>query len=211
MKKLFLSVVLSLAVFSLSLADNFAFKYKGKIVADGETVDFEAQYDILKGQMVCATYGTLSLANLSGTAQTYDCRFQVNDNSFDGSGMQICLGGTCRKFTDAISFSFSSENASEATLIDVHPGAYGSMLTTLTATSGGETHTVRIRFTYTDPTGVDNVASTPGLVDIYSMDGVLLHKAVSLENVTGLKGLYIVKEHDAHKGIRSRKVIFGDN
>lgn len=202
MKKIILTCLAALMSFGAVNAQTFEFLYNGESLKDNATVEFAAHENIF-GEMICETTNVLSLKKLTDGEQTFNVNWQITEDTFKRSTTQICLGGNCYGVQgDSFSYSFTTKKETEPSLLDAIATTYGTMKSVLTVSKGNEKHVVNVLFTNYDPAGISNVEKSASEIDVYTMDGRLVKKSVDRNNLTGLKGVYIIKDNNS-----SRKIV----
>lgn len=157
MKRYLLMMVTAL-VFGVTAASaqKFEFQYHGQSVADGGTVTITAvEDDYGFGELCCATNPSsnpnngLILKLLDGTTGSGNATLTIEHNALDAK-LQWCMGKECVLMTNKTTLdkAFSTTNGIVQVQFDADDiKSQGSLLATLTATVGGETHSVKIKFT----------------------------------------------------------------
>lgn len=199
MKKIFTSVLFAMCAFVGLSAQSFEFRMNGEKVADGATVTFSGSKHIIKPQYEYKTKDILSLNNLTASDLNYSAEIEVMENTMNGYDIQICMGGQCQNVTGT-TFKYDSPeplpaNGSTGTLFDAYSKqTTGHMLTKLTVTANGESHNVIVRFEYSDPSGIDEIRNSGGVVDVYNVAGNLVKSSYDVDRVKSLPhGLYIIR------------------
>lgn len=193
MRKILFTFVCLAIVAVGAQAQKLGFVNKDGVVDDGSTVVCEAQENPILEIVRCAT-GSLALKNY--TTEDISCTVTVSliDNTI-GVMPQICMGGQCSPIT-AWPFTRSficSASKSVLAQYDADPQNYGELNSKMTVTGGGETHTVYIKFVYSDPAGISSI-QTACLYDVFDMSGHLLLEKVDGKTLSSSKrGLYIVR------------------
>lgn len=148
-------MLLNIYSFMCLSAQTFEFRMNGEKVEEGATVTFNGTKHIIKPQYEYKTKDILSLHNLTANDIKYSAEIVVLENTMEAFGVQICMGGQCNVF-DGNTFKFVAiealpANGNAATLFDASSKlTSGHMLTKLTVTAGLESHSVMIRFEYSD-------------------------------------------------------------
>ena len=190
-KTVFVLLMLASAVLDAQ-AQKLGFVNGDDIVADDSTIVLPLTTDILgkmfnTGELAVKNYTT---GNLSCTA-----RMRLLENSAGGTA-QICMGDGCRPISSwPFSFTFSLMASTPSLLLYeiLRPG-YGTVMTEFTVEGDGETHTVYIKFSNPDPTGIDNTAMSDGKCTVYDLQGNVVAGNVAANEIPTLKqGLYIVR------------------
>ena len=173
-KKLLVFAVGLLFTAQAMLAQTFEFRYHGESLADGATVTIEAEEDEWGfGEMGCYTNPSsdpnngLILKLLSGNPAEGTANLVIEENTLNPSRLLWCMGGNCMNLgsNTNITKTFSFNNGICLTQFDAEDiQSEGSLLATLTATIGSETHTVKIKFTYGAQGGVTGDVNGDGSV-----------------------------------------------
>ncbi len=193
MKKILLTSLFMAVATIGAQAQKLGFINKDGVVADGSTVVCEAQENPVLEIVRCAT-GSLALTNY--TTEDISCTVTVSliDNTI-GVMPEICMGGSCAQikswpFTRTFTCSASKQVLAQ---YDADPQSYGELNSKMTVTGGGETHTVYIKFVYSDPAGISSV-QTDRRYDVFDMSGHLVLENVDGKTLSSSKhGLYIVR------------------
>ena len=161
MKRLLLIATLLLVMMPAVKAQSFEFRYHGQPLADGATVTIEAEEDEWGfGEMCCYTnpssdpYNGLILKLLSGNTAQGNATVTIDENTFNPSRILWCMGGSCMTFGNNTSLNkdFTTTDGRCQVQFDAEDiQSEGHLLATLTATIGGETHTVKIFFAHNEP------------------------------------------------------------
>lgn len=200
MRKIYL-----IALFALvSLCNGFAQKLQitngEEVLSEGETVVFPAMKNPFFGRFECNA-SAIGVKNLSSESISCTTTYYHESGDMTYSGMQTCQGGLCSNF-DYFPYTKSySVNAGENSSLQYEftPKKYGELTVRVVVNGGDESHTVYLKFVYSDPTGIEDikVASTKSY-DVYDMNGRCLSSNV--ENLNSLtKGLYIVRDNSNGK------------
>ena len=199
MKKIFTSIIFATCALLGLNAQSFEFRMNGEKVADGATVTFSGSKHIIKPQYEYKTKDILSLHNLTSSDIKYTAEIEVMENTMNAYDIQICMGGQCNVFNGS-TFKYEATealpaNGSAATLFDAYSKqTTGHMLTKLTVSAGLESHSVIIKFEYSDPAGIDEIRNNGGLVDVYNVAGNLVKSNYNVERINTLShGLYIIR------------------
>ena len=196
MRKIYL-----IALFALvSLCNGFAQKLQitngEEVLSEGETVVFPAMKNPFLGRFECNA-SAIGVKNLSSESISCTTTYYHESGDMTYSGMQACQGGSCSNF-DYFPYTKSySVNAGEKSSLkyEFTPTKYGELTVRVVVNGGAESHTVYLKFVYSDPTGIDDIksASTKSY-NVYDMNGRCLSSNV--ENLNSLtKGLYIVRDN----------------
>ena len=155
-KKVFSIAILLIVSVPAVLAQSFEFRYHGESLADGTTVTIVAEEDEWGfGEMSCYTNPSfnpnngLILTHLSGNTVEGSATMTIDENTLNPSRILWCMGGNCVSFgsNTTITKPFYMNNGLCLVQFDAEDiQSEGHLLATLTATIGGETHTVRIKF-----------------------------------------------------------------
>ena len=158
MKRLLLIATLLLVMMPAVKAQSFEFRYHGQPLADGAAVTIEAEEDEWGfGEMCCYTNPSsdpdngLILKLLSGNTAQGTATVTIDENTFNPSRILWCMGGNCMTFGSNTSLNkdFTVKEGRCQVQFDAEDiQSEGHLLATLTATIGGETHTVKIKFTH---------------------------------------------------------------
>ena len=161
MKRLLLIATLLLVMMPAVKAQSFEFRYHGQPLADGATVTIEAEKDEWGfGEMCCYTNPSsdpdngLILKLLSGNTAQGTATVTIDENTFNPSRILWCMGGNCMTFGSNTSLNkdFTVKEGRCQVQFDAEDiQSEGHLLATLTATIGGETHTVKIFFAHNEP------------------------------------------------------------
>ena len=157
-KLLSLAAILLVSVPAL-VAQTFEFRYHGESLADGATVTIQAEEDEWGFGWSCYTNPSYDANNglvlkllSSSQAQVSVATLTINENTLNPTVLSWCMGGNCMYFGNKTSLTkedFSVNNGSENVQFDAENiQSEGYLFATLTATIGGETHMVNIKFTY---------------------------------------------------------------
>ncbi len=192
MKKILLTFLFMAVATIGAQAQKLGFVNKDGVVADGSTVVCNAGYNIF-GLFCCET-GSLALKNYTDDNISCVVTVECIDNTM-GNMPEICMGGSCEgikawPFERAFTCSASKSVIAQ---YEIAPSAYGELNSLMTVTGGGETHTVYIKFVYSDPAGISSI-QTACLYDVFDMSGHLLLEKVDGKTLSSSKrGLYIVR------------------
>ena len=155
-KLLAIAIVFSLSAAAM-MAQTFEFRYHGQSLAEGATVTIAAEEDEWGGgEMACYTNPSsdpgngLILKLLTGNTAQGSATITINENNFNPQRILWCMGGNCMPFgsNTSITKTFTVEDGICLVQFDAENiQSEGHLLATLTATIGGETHTVKIKFT----------------------------------------------------------------
>lgn len=203
MKKIFTSILFATCALLGLNAQSFEFRMNGEKVADGATVTgFSCKKHIVKQQWTHVTEDILSLYNLTDNAIKYTVELRFYDNTMNASSYQVCMGGQCQdisKFVDGY-IKYDAQDplpakGSTGTLIDaITTQTDGHIFAQLTVSAGLESHSVIIKFEYSDPAGIDEIRNNGGLVDVYNVAGNLVKSNYNVERINTLShGLYIIR------------------
>ena len=196
-RKLLMTAVALLLTVTAAQAQTFVFRYHCEDIPDGGMVTIPAVEDEFGfGELWCETNPSsnpnqgLMLKLLStGTKVDGEATLDIDYNTLNPSTLKWCMGGDCsmmigkttltKDFTvkDSVQVQFDAENCQ----------ATGYLLATLTATIGGETHTVQIQFTNGESAGLKPIDNGQLIMDnvYYDLSGR------RVENPT--KGVYILR------------------
>ncbi len=204
MKKILLTFAcMALAAVGVQ-AQKLGFTNKDGVVADGSTVVCPAGYNLF-GLFCCET-GSLALKNYTDEDITCSVTVQLVDNTI-GSMPEICMGGNCVAITSWPFQRTFTCSASKSVLAQYEVAAtnYGELNSLMTVTGGGETHSVYIKFSNPDLTGISSI-QTECLYDVFDMSGQLLLEGVDGKTLSSSRrGYYIVRSH--RDGKRHKVVI----
>lgn len=193
MKKVLLTLVFMAMATIGAHSQKLGFTTKDGAVADGSTVVCTAAYNLF-GLFCCET-GSLALKNYTTDDITCSVTVQLVDNTI-GSMPEICMGGNCASITAwpfQRTFTCSASKPVHA-LYEVAATNYGELNSIMTVTGGGEKHTIYIKFSNPDPTGIDNAAMSDGKCTVYDLHGNVVAGNVAANGISTLKqGLYIVR------------------
>lgn len=180
-------------------AQKLGFTNKDGVVADGSTVVCTPAYNLF-GLLCCET-GSLALKNYTDDNISCTVKVQLIDNTI-GSMPEICMGGNCASITSWPFTRTFTCSASKSVLAqyDVAATNYGELNSIMTVTGGGETHTIYIKFSNPDPTGIDNTAMSDGKCSVYDLQGNVVADNVAANGFSTLKqGLYIVRSSNTRQ------------
>ncbi len=178
-------------------AQKLGFTNKDGVVADGSTVVCPAGYNLF-GLFCCET-GSLALKNYTDEDITCSVTVQLVDNTI-GSMPEICMGGACAPITAWPFERTFTCSASKSVLAQYEVAAtnYGELNSLMTVIGGGETHSVYIKFSNPDLTGIDDAVKTDGKCSVYDLQGNVVAVNIAASEVMSLsRGLYIVRSADA--------------
>ena len=157
-KHLLLTLTMLLLTATMATAQSFEFQYHGNSIADGGTVTIAAVPDDFGfGEYWCETNPSsdpnngLMLKLLSGTTATGSATMNIERNTLNPQTLKWCMGGECMLFNKKTTLdkTFTISGGSVQAQFDAENcQSEGDLLATLSATIGGETHTVKILFTY---------------------------------------------------------------
>lgn len=195
----FFNCILSLTLGSLAMqthAQKLGFVNGAETVADGSTVVCEALDNPFSGKM-CSS-GALALQNYSTADIECTVTLSLQDNTLNTTNAaEICMGGSCVPVrTWPFSRTFTA-GAGKAVLAQYEAAAkqYGVMNSTLTVTGAGETHTVKLKFVYSDPSGIEAVMASGTSYDVFSLTGKCVARSVFTDNISSLsKGVYLLRD-----------------
>lgn len=159
MKRLLLIATLLLVMMPAVKAQSFEFRYHGQPLADGATLTIAAEEDPFGfGEMWCETNPSdnptegLMLVLLSGSSAQGSATLTINENTLDASVLSWCMGGACVPFGNntILEKNFTVQNGAMQVQFDAQniQADNSHLLATLVTTIGGETHTVKIKFTH---------------------------------------------------------------
>lgn len=188
MIKNLLTLVVFLMVAAPSvLAQTFEFRYHGESLADGATVTIASQEDEWGfGEMGCYTNPSsdpnngLVLKILSGNQNQGNATMTIEENTLNPSRILWCMGGSCMPFgsNTSLTKAFTVNDGICQVQFDAEDiQNEGTLLATLVATMGSETHTVKIKFTNGGQTAIPGDVNGDGYVtsaDITALYDVLL-------------------------------------
>lgn len=201
MKKI-LTLTAFLATTLTSLAQGFVFQHKGETLADGETVIIAAEEDWF-GDLSCETNNVMNpadglvLKSLVAMPVTVSATLGIVYNDLAPQNLQWCMGGECTiiqgqtTLTKSFMLAGSQQVQFDATGIQNE----GTLLATLKATYGLETHQVNILFVNGDIDAIDlpKASASNGLTacDLHG------------RQLKGLPrgGIYIVTEGGKHRKV----------
>ena len=157
-----LSVSCEISVTTESVMTNtFEFCFHGESLAEGATVTIAAEEDEWGfGEMCCYTNPNsdpengLILKLLTGNTAQGSATITINENNSNPERILWSMGGNCMIFgsNTSITKEFTTGNGICLVQFDAENiQSEGHLLATLTATIGGETHTVNIKFTNGEP------------------------------------------------------------
>lgn len=179
-------------------AQKLGFVNGDDIVADDSTIVLPLTVDVL-GKMF--TTGDLAVKNYSTGNVSCSARMRLLENSAGGTA-QICMGDGCR-FISSWPFSFTFNligNKSSLLLYEILRPGYGTVLTEFTVEGDGEKHTIYIKFSNPDPTGIDNTAMSDDKYSVYDLQGNVVADNVAASGISTLKqGLYIVRSFNTRQ------------
>ena len=154
MKHLLTVAVIWLLSMPTVLANSFEFRYHGESLADGAMVTIAAEENDFE-ELACETNPSddpnngLILQLISGTNAQGSITLTILENTLDAS-LQWCVGTSCMPFngktTETKDFNITN-GVLQAHFDALNIQNEGHLLATLTATIGGETHSVKIKFT----------------------------------------------------------------
>lgn len=205
MKKTVFALLLLASAVLNAQAQKLGFTNKDGVVADGSTVVCLPAYNLF--DLFCCETGSLALKNY--TSDNISCTVTVSliDNTI-GSNPEICMGGNCtpiREWPFTRTFT-CTPSKSVIAQYEVAATNYGELNSIMTVTGGGETHTIYIKFSNPDPTGIDNAEATDGKCSVYDLQGNVVADNVNANTVASLrKGLYIVRSANS-KQVRKKIV-----
>lgn len=177
MKKILTSFTL-LCFLTTLYAQDCAFQFQGKELADGSEVTIYASEDPLFGDLICDTNPVDDAANglflLNKTSKALTCSATINiqTNTMNGSDIQWCMGSDCVPVTSTSlskNFTLPASNKMMAKF-DCLPTKEGEMITKLSVRASGKTYTVTIRFVNA-PTHISDASTTVVPVAYYTLDG----------------------------------------
>ena len=174
------AAVLAFAAVASAAAQTSYFSYEGKRLANGATVTIEAVVTDpdWPDELECATNPVGAGMNglLFNSAGTGKATLNISKNTMKPYRIQWCMGGTCQVVSGT-----SMTKDLKAGVIPVEYDAtldedskYGVMEATITAKVGSETVSVKVIFTYTDPTlaPVSTAAiQQPVVLEYFTLDG----------------------------------------
>ena len=185
---LLLTAALAYGTAASAMAQSAYFSYQGKKLANGATVTIEAEDDGWGG-MACETNPAANAMNgllfVNATAQAISgkANLTITKNTLKPYQIQWCMGGTCQLVK---ANTFDKEYAVPAkgsipvqydAILDEDDLRYGEMESTISTKVGGETVTVNIVFTYTDPANVAALGSQkPVALEYFTLDGRSCHQ-----------------------------------
>lgn len=156
LKKLLSIATLLLISMPVLMAQSFEFRYQGQSLVDGATVTISAEEDEWGfGEMCCYTNPSsnpnngLILQMLSGVATQGSATLVIEENTLNPSRLLWCMGSTCVNLGSNTTYSkpFTPEDGICMVQFDAEDiQSEGHLLATLSATMGGETHIVKIKF-----------------------------------------------------------------
>lgn len=192
----------------VALAQNFDFKYQGKVVEDGATVTIPAEEDMF-GELSCETNPSANPGNglvlvaksgtVSGTA-----RMEIIEHTFKAATVQWCMGGSCQLMNSQTQLEKTFSGASVPVQFDAYTiSQEGYLLAKLTATVGGQSQVIYIEFTNGQSAHVGTLPATAVLVDVYDLSGQLVMASADAAARKQLRrGVYLFKS-----GKTARKVV----
>lgn len=177
MKKILTSFAL-LCFFTTLYAQDCAFQFQGRELADGSEVTIFAREDPLFGDLVCDTNPSddaengLFLVNKTSSAISCSATINIQTNTMNGSEIQWCMGMDCMAVNStSLSKNFTLPASSKMiTKFDCLPTKEGEMVTKLSVRAASKTYTVTIRFVNA-PTHVSDASITAVPVAYYTLDG----------------------------------------
>lgn len=157
MKKYLFMTMATLFLFVATVrAQSFEFQFGGKSLADGETVTISAAADEFGfGELWCETNPSsnpnngLVLKLLSGSSINGSATLNIRHNDLNPNTLKWCMGGECTMMTDVNKQTkqFDASSGKVQVQFDAEGiNGEGYLLATLTATLGGETRSVKIKF-----------------------------------------------------------------
>lgn len=197
-RTIFALLMLVSVVLNVRAEQKIGFVNGDDIVADDSTIVLPLAVDVL-GKM----FSTGDLAVKNYTSNGINCTIRMNllENSAGGAA-QICMGGSCRTISSwpyTGSFSLSA-NSQSLLLYEILRPSYGTVLTGFTVEGGGETHTIYIKFSNPDPTGIDNTAMSDDRYTVYDLQGNIIAGNIAANEISTLKqGLYIVRSSNTRQ------------
>lgn len=189
MVKYLLSLVVACVMAMPSVvAQTFEFRYQGQSLPDGATVTIAAEEDEWGfGEMCCYSNPSsdpnngLILQVLSGSGVQGNATLTIDEKTFEVTRLLWCMGGSCMQIGESttINKSFTDNNGICQVQFDAENiTTEGHLLATLTATIGGETHVVKIKFTNGEQATVPGDVNGDGKVtsvDITALYNYLLN------------------------------------
>lgn len=196
MKKIYLTALFALVSVCSTFAQKLQLTNGTEVLSEGETVVFQAEKNPFFSKIECNA-SAIGVKNLSSESISCTTTYYRESGNMTVSGMQTCQGGLCSNFsTFPYTKSYSVKAGENSSLLyEFTPTQYGELTVRVVVNGGGESHTVYLKFVYSDPTGIDDIkaASIPSY-DVYDMNGRCLSSHVeNLSNLT--KGLYLVRDN----------------
>ena len=181
-KNLLLTLSIMLFTATMTSAQSFEFQYQGKSVVDGGTVTIAAVPDDFGfGEYWCETNPSsdpnngLILKLLSGSTATGSATINIERNTLNPQTLKWCMGGACTMLNGKTTLdkTFTISGGSVQVQFDAENcQSEGDLLASLSATVGGETHTVKILFTY-GSAGIEGTVMSEEIKDkgYFTLDG----------------------------------------
>lgn len=181
-KTLLLTLSIMLFTATMTSAQSFEFQYQGKSVVDGGTVTIAAVPDDFGfGEYWCETNPSsdpnngLILKLLSGSTTTGSATINIERNTLNPQTLKWCMGGACTMLNGKTTLdkTFTISGGSVQVQFDAENcQSEGDLLASLSATVGGETHTVKILFTY-GSAGIEGTVMSEEIKDkgYFTLDG----------------------------------------
>jgi hypothetical protein len=212
--QLFFAAIIAFGMTATAMAQSAYFSYDGKRLADGVTVNIEAEVTDpdWPDELECATnpaskgMNGLLLVNATGKALSGKATLTINKNNIKPYRAQWCMGGSCQivsstTFNKDYSVPANGRIPVEYDAALDEDSQFGEMETTIVAKAGTETFTVKVVFTYTDP-ALAHVSSTdtqkPVVLEYFTLDGrsckLQQPKGVSLARFSDGKVRKVIKK-----------------
>lgn len=155
-KNLFMTMVALCMSVVTGWAQSFEFLYEGRSLANGEEVTIPAVADEFGfGELWCETNPSsnpnngLVLKLLSGNSTNGSATLNIEHNDLNPNTLKWCMGGECTMMTDVNKQTkqFDASSGRVQVQFDAEGiNGEGYLSATLTATLGGETRSVKIKF-----------------------------------------------------------------
>lgn len=202
MKRIFTSFALLCATLFTLNAQDCAFQFRGKALADGETVVIEAEKDPIFGDLECNTNPAaapsdgLLFVNRGGASVSGSATITISEKTMSTTQIQWCMGGSCEIVKSSSMTKSFTTAAGKSTPVqyDCIVEKEGEMTTKLVAKVGSKTYTVNIIFT-TNAAHISDTSASATPVAYYTLDGRQVAQRP--------RGLCLVKFSDG----RVRKVV----
>ena len=175
------------------VAQTFEFRYHGQSLPEGATVTIAAEEDEWGfGEMCCYSNPSsdpdngLILKVLSGSGVQGNATLTIDEKTFEVSRLLWCMGGSCMQLNNTTATKdFTDENGICQVSFDAEDiTTEGHLLATLSATIGGETHVVKIKFTNGEQAVIPGDVNGDGHVN--SVDITVLYNWLLNEDTSNL-------------------------